>query len=111
MRAHDVPGLAIGIYRLYDPITGESFVGFSRNIEGTLKRLRFELPLNACSYKVLQAFWNDHKGNVKMETLEEFSPPADMDDDALDEHLRKMLDEYQKKLGENTKLVQMPIQF
>jgi len=111
MRAHDVPGLSIGIYRLYDPKTEESFVGFSRNITGTLKRLRFELPLNACSYKELQTFWNERRGEVKMETLEEFSPPADMSDDALDEHLHRMLETHQKRLGENTKLVQMPVQF
>ncbi len=110
MRAQDIPGLVIGIYRIYDPVTGESFVGFSRNIEGTLKRFRFELPLNACSYKALQKFWNERKGNVLMETLEEFSPPADMDDFALSEHLEQMMYAQQKRLGENTKLVQMPVQ-
>ena len=45
--------LISGIYRLYDA-HGDSFVGFSRNVDGTRKRLMFELKLNACSYKPLQ---------------------------------------------------------
>ena len=62
--------LIAGIYRVFAPETGESFLGFTYNFEGTRKRLRFELTLNACPYKPLQLFWNE-RGGLEFELLEE----------------------------------------
>lgn len=77
----------MGIYRLYNPADGQSFIGFSRHIEGTRKRLTFELKLNACSYKPLQAFYNACGGELAFETLETFAPPPTMSDEEIDGYL------------------------
>ena len=98
---------SMGAYRLYDPQTNESYVGFSRNIEGTRKRLRFELKLNACSYKPLQAFYNDRKGELVFEMLEEYTPAAGMSEEETDAHLQAIVLRYKLKL--NAKLVQVQI--
>ncbi|HWS30387.1 MAG TPA: hypothetical protein VN512_09795 [Clostridia bacterium] len=98
---------AAGIYRIY-AMCGASFVGFSRNVNGTLKRLKFELTLNACSFKPLQRFWNE-SGPLEMEVLEEMSLEG-MDDIVLDAHLRACMLKWQKALGENTRLVQTEVE-
>ena len=62
-----------GVYRAYDASGKHDtcFVGFSFNIASSVKRLRFELALNACSYTPLQAFWNQC-GELTFETLQSF---------------------------------------
>ena len=75
-----------GVYRVFDPDGGESYVGYSHNVDGTLKRLRFELALNACSYRPLQEFCNKHPGYA-MELMEEYSAPSGMTDEEADAHL------------------------
>ncbi|MCE5235361.1 MAG: hypothetical protein ABFC62_00300 [Clostridiaceae bacterium] len=95
-----------GVYRLY---AGDiSFVGFSRNVRGTLKRLRFELTLNACSFKPLQRFWNE-RGPLEAELLETLDG-AGMDDIALDAHLRACVLKWRRALGENARLVQSEVE-
>lgn len=99
--------LVVGVYRLYGG-DGASFVGFSRNVNGTLKRLKFELALNACSYKALQRFWNEY-GPLEMELLEEIDP-GDMGDLELDAHLKARLMLWRKRLGESARLVQSEVE-
>jgi len=96
-----------GVYRVY-AADGASFVGFSRNVNGTLKRLKFELTLNACSFKPLQQFWNEF-GPLQTEVLEEMSHVG-MDDIELDAHLRACVLKWQKSFGENTRLVQTAVE-
>ncbi|HMM32334.1 MAG TPA: hypothetical protein PKB13_11235 [Clostridia bacterium] len=96
-----------GVYRLCAK-SGTSFVGFSRNVNGTLKRLKFELALNACSYKPLQKLWNE-QGPLEAELLEELDPEG-MDDIVLDAHLRARVMAWQKDLGENARLVQSEVE-
>jgi hypothetical protein len=96
-----------GVYRIYAS-DGMSFVGFSRNVNGTIKRLKFELTLNACSFKPLQQLWNEF-GPLEVEVLEEMSH-AGMDDIELDAHLRACVMKWQKTLGKNTRLVQTAVE-
>lgn len=96
-----------GVYRIFDT-HGASFVGFSRNVNGTLKRLKFELSLNACSFRSLQRFWNEN-GPLEMEVLEEMSCEG-MDDIEFDARLRACMLKWQKALGENTRLVQTAVE-
>jgi hypothetical protein len=96
-----------GVYRIY-AANGASFVGFSRNINGTLKRLKFELTLNACSFKSLQRLWNE-SGPLELEMLEEIKCEG-MDDIELDARLNACMLKWQKALGENTRLVQTAVE-
>lgn len=95
----------VGIYRLYDESTGESYVGFSCNIESTLKRLRFELTLNACSYKGLQSFWNE-RGGLKTEILERCALTPGMSDEEREGYLKARMFFHIGRLG--AKAVQTP---
>lgn len=99
--------LIAGVYRLFVQ-GGTSYVGFSRNVNGTLKRLKFELTLNACSHKPLQKLWNE-QGPLESEILEEFDPSG-MDDIVLDAHLRARVIAWQRALGENARLVQSEVE-
>ena len=92
---------------MYAPKTGESFVGFSRNLRGTRKRLRFELTLNACSYKALQSFYNENNGEVEFEVLELFDPTPMRSEEELDGHMHAML--YRHKVKHNARMIQQPI--
>jgi hypothetical protein len=92
-------GAVMGVYRLYDPKSGTSYVGFSRNLEGTRKRLRFELKLNACSYKPLQEFSNACDNELCFEILETYCPDTDLSEEEVDAHLSAMLLRYREKLN------------
>lgn len=100
--------LTAGIYRAFDPKAGDSFVGFSFNFAGTEKRLRFELALNACSYKPLQAFWNE-RGGLEIELLEAYEPDPALSDIETDAHIRARLFFWQERLGEGTRLLQTEV--
>ncbi|MDL2257618.1 GIY-YIG nuclease family protein [Eubacteriales bacterium OttesenSCG-928-K08] len=97
----------MGVYRVYCKQSGQSFVGFSRNIEGTRKRLRFELKLNACSYRPLQAFYNECKGDVEFEALEEYAPAPELLEEEVDAHLMAML--LRHKAALNAKPIQVQV--
>ncbi len=97
----------MGVYRLYDPADKVSFVGFSRNLEGTRKRLRFELKLNACSYKPLQEFSNACKNELCFEVLETYAPALTLSEEEVDAHLAAMLLRYKMKLNAHTIQVQV----
>ena len=96
--------LISGIYRLYDA-HGDSFVGFSRNVDGTRKRLMFELKLNACSYKPWQDFYNK-AGGLTFELLEEYTPNGVEDDIVLDAQLHARMYKWCERLGERTVRIQ-----
>lgn len=98
----------MGVSRLFEPEGGKSFVGFSLNLVGTMKRLRFELTLNASPNKELQALWN-RCGNLEMEVLEELQYDCDMSEFEIDAHLRAMQMRWQEKLGEGTYNIQESI--
>ncbi len=87
--------LQTGVYRLYDKTSGQSFVGFSRNLEGTKKRLLFECKLNACPYTALQRAYTEC-GGLTFEALETFGPDAGMTDEELDAHLLALMVRYQQ---------------
>ncbi len=94
----------MGVYRVYDPKSNEAYVGYSRNLRGTYKRLRFELKLNACSYKQLQAFYNERAGEVAFEPLELFTPPEGISEEETDARLFAML--YRHKANLHAKIIQ-----
>lgn len=97
--------LIAGIYRVFAPETGESFLGFTYNFEGTRKRLRFELTLNACPYKPLQLFWNE-RGGLEFELLEAFAPEPALSELETEAHLRAKLFLWQERLGTGAWLLQ-----
>lgn len=97
----------MGVYRLHKVQDGQSFVGFTRNLTGTKKRLLFELKLNACSYKPLQAFYNEADGAVDFEVLETYAPPAGASDEEIDAYLQLHMLEQKGRL--NAKLVQVEV--
>lgn len=80
----------MGVYRLYDEKGDRSYVGYSRNLAATRKRLLFELKLNACSYKPLQAYYNQC-GALCFEVLESYIPPQGISELEIDAHLMAML--------------------
>lgn len=82
---------SVGIYRFYHEEKGVSFVGFSWNLRGTWKRLRFELKANACSYKRLQEFYNACGGDLAYEVLEEIDPSQFASDRELEAYTQARL--------------------
>jgi hypothetical protein len=65
--------LIAGVYRVFDSKNelGTNLLGYSFNIEGTFKRLRHELTLNANPNKAAQAAYSAFE-EPKMEVLEEY---------------------------------------
>lgn len=106
MNALSTQNTGIGVYRLYHPETGQSFVGFSRHMESTRKRLAFELKLNACSYKPLQAYYNQCGGLV-FECLEIYAPAPNETDLEIDAHLTALLLKHKTVL--NAELIQVQV--
>ncbi len=88
--------LQMGVYRLYDAKTSESFVGFSRNLAGIKKRLLFELKLNACPYTDMQRRYNQC-GGLSFEVLHTYEPPNGETDEELDAHLLGLLEHYRQQ--------------
>ncbi len=78
-----------GVYRLYNDQTGHSFIGYSHNLDGTRKRLHFELGLNACPYAALQIHHNT-LGPLTFEVLEEYRPSPALSLLEIDAHLIAM---------------------
>lgn len=97
----------MGVYRMYDPKSSVSYIGFSRNLESTRKRLRFELKLNACSYKPLQEFSNSCGGELCFEILETYEPDFTCAEEEIDAHLTAML--LRLKTSLNAKLIQVQV--
>ena len=97
----------MGVYRAYSPLGGPSFVGFSRNLEGTYKRLRFELTLNACPYISLQELWN-RQGALTLELLEEYDISAMGDEEACAYEMARLM-AWKERLGPETQLIQQQV--
>ena len=85
-----------GIYLLRSPL-GECYVGMSYNVKGTLKRLRFELSLNASPYTAVQRLWNKF-GSLEMEVLEEWEEEANTSAQQ-GERLKERLAYWQRQLN------------
>lgn len=98
----------MGVYRLYDPEGDVSFVGFTRSLEGIQKRLRFELTLNACSYRPLQEHYNACKGEMRFEVLEEYHPADGLSEEEVDAHLQALFLRHKARL--NGRRLQVEIQ-
>ena len=99
--------LTAGIYRVRDEEKKISFIGYSYNICGLFKRFRFELGLNACSVKPLQAMYNRAGGRVNMEILEEI-PVCGANDADGERHLKSALCAWRDKLdayGETVRVI------
>ncbi len=90
---------AMGVYGIFRENSDEGFVGFSRNLKSTGKRLRFELKLNACSYKSLQSFYNECNGGVCFVMLEEYMPPSGYSEEEVESHLQALMMKYKAKFG------------
>ncbi|MEL7610084.1 MAG: hypothetical protein AAGU74_11345 [Bacillota bacterium] len=87
---------------------GKCFIGFSYNLESTFKRLRFELNMNACSYKALQSYWNAC-GPLEFCVLEEFVPEEGSGDE-LDARIKARMFTLQKTFGSDAELLQTSVQ-
>jgi hypothetical protein len=85
----------MGVYCFTDG--DASYVGYSRNIRATQKRLEFELKLNACSYARLQRFYNE-SDLLRFELLEEYTPPASITELEADAHLQALLLKHKTRL-------------
>lgn len=101
-------GLTPGIYRVFKEGEATNFIGSSYNTMGTMKRLRFELTLNACSYKALQEYWNTH-GEMHFELYEAVERPQGMTDIEFEGLLYARLLNSKHILGEGTRLIQQPV--
>ena len=85
-----------GVYRVYEPISGESFIGYSYNVLGTFNRWKLEFAMNACTVRALQQFWNEHNGNIEMEILEKIplAPDTEPDPEELEDSLQAIAKHY-----------------
>lgn len=108
----DPKTLTMGVYRVFDSADpeGPCYMGFSRNVEGTIKRLRFELTLNACSYKPLQLFYlKCTSPEIALHAV--YTPDGDLDDMSdveIDAHLYAMLLSAKTKLPGEVHFIQTP---
>lgn len=99
--------LKAGVYRICDEKNKSSFIGYTYNLDGILKRFRFELNMNMCTLKPLQAMFNAARKQVSYDILEEVevSAAGDVESDA---HLKACMYKWQKKLeegGETVKII------
>ena len=97
-----------GVYRAYDPQTGETLVGYSYHIYGTFNRYKLELAMNACTIQALQRLWNKTNGSMQLEILEEYPGDAVNEfPEEMEEALQKMAKKHVEALGEKARLLQM----
>lgn len=97
---------SMGVYRFHSPAAAQSFIGFSRHMEATRKRMEFELRLNACSYKPLQLAFNSC-GGMQYECLELYLPSPGETDLEIDAHLMALLLKHKAML--DAELIQLQI--
>lgn len=83
----------MGVYRFFDADEDISFVGYSFNLNGARKRLKYELTLNACFNKQLQELYNKHNG-LECEVLEEYIPAENESNIEIDAHLQALAFKY-----------------
>ncbi|MBQ9949535.1 MAG: hypothetical protein IJO93_02310 [Clostridia bacterium] len=98
--------LIAGIYRIHDEERKISFIGYTYNVKGILKRYRFELGLNMCTHKPLQIMYNESGKRAVMEILERLDVSAN--DDGAEVLMQNALDAWQEKLqrsGETVKII------
>lgn len=89
----------MGVYAIRDRSSGRVLVGSSRNVFGTMNRIRFELRLGSHPNKSLQAEWNRHGADrFSFEVLELLK---ERDDAAFDyaAELRSTEELYREELG------------
>jgi len=92
---------------VYDPAIHVSYIGYSFNVKGIFKRFRFELGLNSCTVKPLQAMYNAAGGKVCMELLEQI-PAEDANDARAQKELESAMAKWQEKLemsGETVRII------
>lgn len=97
-----------GIYRIHDSKNKISFVGYSHNLRGILKRFRFELCMNMCIFKPLQIMFNNAGKQVDYDVLEEIDISGFHDEIETDAHLRAGMYKWKKQLetsGETVKII------
>lgn len=100
--------LKAGIYRVHDVKNKISFIGYSHNLRGILKRFRFELNMNMCIFKPLQIMFNEANKQVDYDVLEEIDISGFSNEAETDAHLRAGMYKWQKKLetsGETVKII------
>lgn len=98
--------LKAGIYRIYDEKNKRSFLGYTYNLKGILKRFRFELNLNMCTHKPLQAMYNESGKNAQAEVLEEIA--IDPNEPRAEEMMNEAMLKWQQKLeadGETVNII------
>ena len=97
-----------GVYRAYDPVSGETLVGYSYNVLATFNRYKLELAMRACTIQALQRLWNSTGGNMKLEILERHPGDPENEDPAdMEESLQAMAEKHVQLLGEKARLLQM----
>lgn len=72
----------MGVYAIRDGRTGSVRIGASRNVHGTINRIRFELRLGSHPDRALQAAWRDGgEERIAFEVLELVKERSDPDFD------------------------------
>ena len=89
----------LGIYAIRNTATGQVWVGASRNVDGMLNRIRFELRMRGHrDASLAQAWARDGSDNFSFEVLDRVKPRTDPAFD-YDAELAAMLSLWQAELG------------
>lgn len=97
----------MGIIRIYNKITGYSYVEVSENLYKPFEAIKFQLNMNKLKlkYKELQEDWNKYgEEKFDFEILEKLSPKENASDKENIEELKALLNMWIENQGESLKL-------
>jgi len=81
-RAHKQAFAPLGVVAVRNTVSGRVWTRASRNVDGTLNRIRFELQLGTCRNRGLAAEWQrDGAGAFRFEVVERVKQRDDPDFD------------------------------
>ena len=88
----------MGIYRLFNTVTGRMLLGNSLNLSSHLNRIRTELRLGVYRHRPLQEDWSKYgEAAFRFDILEEYLPREDEEFDEIVSVLKKLEEKWAKK--------------
>jgi biotin operon repressor len=77
-RTYKQTGTAMGVYSLLNSVTGDFYIGSSKNLNGMMNRHRFELSTKIHTIKEIQDTWNDFgEQKLRFEIVDKLEPKDD----------------------------------
>jgi DNA-binding HxlR family transcriptional regulator len=76
-KEYKLKGSPMGVYTIYNPVTGNLFIGSARNVNAIINRHKFELSTHTHKIKELQEAWDKNKDTGMVFEITDFLKPKD----------------------------------